>query len=196
VTLLLASTVIAARVADYRPPEMLQHPLEEIPSELAGFRAVVDNRVREDLLAELAPTEYLSRTYRRGKADLRLFVAYYARQKAGESMHSPKNCLPGSGWEIWTSRPTVLPGTATIVNQYSIRRELERLAIFYWYQSRDRVIANEFMGKFLLIRDAVLAGRTSGALVTITVEDTPEMTTDAARFAALLLPEVEACFRP
>ena len=59
----------------------------------------------------LDPTSYLSRTYRKGSNDADLFIAFYAQQRAGESMHSPKHCLPGSGWEIWKHDSAPVPIT-------------------------------------------------------------------------------------
>ena len=35
----------------------------------------------------------------------RTFVSYYERQTQGKTIHSPRNCLPGAGWEVLT------PGT-------------------------------------------------------------------------------------
>ena len=48
----------------------------------------------------LTPTSYLMRDYRKNNATAQLFVVFYALQRAGETMHSPKACLPGAGWEF------------------------------------------------------------------------------------------------
>ena len=67
------------------------------------------------------------------------------------------------------------------------------MVVFYWYQSKHRIIASEYMGKILLAKDALLDGRTGGSLVRITLPDTAAAPAEAKAFAALLIPEVQRC---
>ena len=39
--------------------------------------------------------------------------------------------------------------------------------VFYWYQSRGRVIASEYRAKFWMVADAISRNRTDAALVRI-----------------------------
>jgi hypothetical protein len=39
------------------------------------------------------------------------------------------------------------------------------MLMFYWYQSRNRIVANEYLGKILLAKDTLLTGRTAGSIV-------------------------------
>ena len=148
-----------------------------------------------NVLAHLLPTSYVSRTYTKNGAVLGMFIAYYAEQRAGESMHSPKNCLPGSGWEIWKYGTTTIPvaGAPEEINQYFIDNSGQRMIVLYWYQSRKRIIASEYMGKLQLIKDTLTDGHTSGSLVRIIVPDAPGMSQAAASFATALVPEVRRC---
>lgn len=198
VVAMLGSTLALTRAAQQRVPESLAQPLETIPVELSGFKASTGRHLAEEVLADLAPTSYLSRLYQSGAHDIRLFVAYYAQQKAGETMHSPRNCLPGNGWEIWNYRTTSVTGPAgrpVDINHYSIRKVNERLAVLYWYQTHDRVIANEYFGKLLLVHDALTHGRTAGAVITLTVEDAPEAIDAGLKFSSQLMPHIAHCFR-
>jgi EpsI family protein len=133
--------------------------------------------------------------YKNGTDELGLFIAYYAQQKAGESMHSPKHCLPGSGWEIWDYAATAIPtvGTPTTVNRYSIANSGQRMVVLYWYQSRNRIITSEYAGKLYLLKDGIVDGRTSGSLVRITVPDTPDAIKAAEKFASQLIPLLNNC---
>ena len=123
-------------------------------------------------------------------------IADYAEQRAGESMHSPKHCLSGSGWEIWKYDSIQVPfrDAAVTVHKYSIHQGNDRQVVLYWYQSRSRIIASEYLSKFLLIKDAALNGRADGALVRIVVPDEPDAVSQAVKFAADLIPYVERCY--
>jgi EpsI family protein len=128
--------------------------------------------------------EYLLRTFERSRIPMTVFVAYYATQRSGHTTHSPLNCLPGTGW-TWEERTEehleVGPGQAIDINRNVATRpvaaagsgraagNLERILIYYWYQSRGRVVADEYRNKLLLVHDALLLRRSDGALVRVTM---------------------------
>ena len=194
--LLLSGTLVASRLSERRRSEYLAQPLENIDRQFAGWRAVSDQTLGARVLKALLPTSYLARTYQKGDRQLGLWIAFYAQQRAGEAMHSPKACLPGSGWEIWNYDSTLIPvaGRQVKVNKYSINNGGQRMLMFYWYQSRQRIIASEYLGKILLVRDALADGRTAGSIVRITVPDAAGASDEAITFASGLIPQVQACF--
>jgi EpsI family protein len=56
-----------------------------------------------------------------------------------------------------------------VVNRYVIAHGQEREMVLYWYQSRDRVVADEFKAKFWVVADAMRLNRTDTALVRVIV---------------------------
>jgi EpsI family protein len=183
-------------LSERRKPEFLAQPLDTIDRHIAGWNMIGDEPLTTPVLDRLKLTSYVSRTYQKDEKKLNRFVAYYAQQRAGESMHSPKHCLPGSGWEIWKHDSAMVPanGGQVRINQYSIQNSGQRMLVFYWYQSNHRIIASEYMGKILLARDALFDGRTAGSIVKITLLDTPSAPAEAISVASLLIPQVQRCF--
>jgi EpsI family protein len=125
------------------------------------------------------------------------YVGYYASQTRGRTIHSPRNCLPGSGWEALENRPTTIAlsgGGSAVVNRYVLQREGQRVLVLYWYQGRGRVAHNEYQVKFDLMRDAALERRSDEALVRIVV---PIVTSEdasaviAERAASILIPSLD-----
>jgi EpsI family protein len=192
---MLALTLTLFKLSDQRLPQNLAKPLETISNEIDGWVHSGTTPLDDQTLRILHPTSYLSRSYRKRNRELGLFIAFYAQQRAGESMHSPKNCLPGSGWEIWKSGRTniLVAGRSIRINKYFIQNAGQRLIVYYWYQSRDRVVADEYLGKLLLIRDTIADASTAAALVRVTVADEPETSDEALRFSAAVIPEVQSC---
>jgi len=193
--LLLTATLGGYALSDRRKPDFLAKPLETIDKQIAGWTMVGDEPLTEGVLNRLQLTSYVSRRYEKRGGNLGLFIAYYAQQKAGESMHSPKHCLPGAGWEIWKLDSAMLPvgGSQVKINQYSIQNGGLRMLVFYWYQSKKRIIASEYLGKILLAKDALLDGRSAGSLVRIMLPDTPAADREGKAFAAALIPEMQRC---
>jgi EpsI family protein len=74
------------------------------------------------------------------------------------------------------------PGVREIrPNRYVFAKGAEREIVIYWYQSRGRVIANEYVEKLYLIRDAILRNRSDGALVRFSTAATPKTEESASR---------------
>src|SRR5947207_1032055 len=81
-------------------------PLSEFPREVPGWHMYQDNKIEPDVQEILKADDLLSRTYLDGKGHgAFLFVAFFKTQREGQSPHSPKNCLPGSGFEPLESFP-------------------------------------------------------------------------------------------
>ncbi len=101
-----------------------------------------------------------------------LYVGFYQSQRTGATYHSPKNCLPGAGWQFMKSDLVALtmPDQAQItVNNVLIQKGLEKQVILYWYHDRGRVVASEYWAKGYLVWDAMTKNRTDGSLVRISV---------------------------
>ncbi len=194
--LLLATTLTASKLTSNRHAEPLANPLDTISRHLAGFTGSDNPPLTESVLKALAPTSYLTRAYNNGHISADLFIAFYAQQRAGESMHSPKHCLPGSGWEIWNYQSANIPvGSSTFrVNEYSISHEGERRLVLYWYQSKSRIIASEYLGKVLLARDTLLQSSTAASIVRIVVPDQPGAEAEAKALASEIIPQMQRCF--
>ena len=143
--------------------------------------------------AVLQADTYLLRRYTRGGAQLDLFVAYYATQRSGHTIHSPLNCLPGTGWE-WVDRRreriSVGPGRDIDINSNIARKNADQQLVSYWYQSHGRAIASEYRNRLLLVQDALTLHRSDGALVRLTapVRGRDGRPADLAGFISALYP--------
>ncbi|HEX9107679.1 MAG TPA: EpsI family protein [Longimicrobiales bacterium] len=180
----------------------LQQPLQStVPARIDQYTSR-DMKLSEDERQAVGVTSYLYRLYdaqgKPGTAAASLYVGYYANQTEGKSIHSPKNCLPGSGWDVLASRTARLvtaTGTAITVNRYVLQKKQQRALVLYWYQGRGRVEASEYAVKWQLLLDTALRRRSDEALVRIIV---PITTTEADAFrvgsamAAQIAPGVRA----
>ena len=153
---------------------VLAKALSGFPKEAGPWRMTREQAMDQDLKATLRANDYLARDYA-GKDDriASLFVAFFRSQRAGQTPHSPKNCLPGSGW-MWSVSdvvPISIAGRAEPirVNRYIVSKGDERALVLYWYQSRDRVVASEFQAAAFTAWDALRYNRTDTALVRVVV---------------------------
>jgi EpsI family protein len=176
-----------------------QHaPLTSFPAQLGNWNGT-DITLDKDTLAVLGSGDFLERVYQdpSGKLpEVDLFVAYFASQRAGDTIHSPQHCLPGAGWNPEQKQliSLSLPGHAPFpANRYVISKSDSRRLVLYWYWAHDRGVASEYWAKYYLVADAIRMNRSDGALVRITVAMLPGETAEAAEqrilpFASLIGP--------
>ncbi len=166
-------------------------PLASIPQVLLDYPGqdiVIDTL--EQRIAGMS--HYIMRDFRRDSLTaFTVYVGYYDRQVQGKTIHSPKNCLPGAGWEILTSKRVALPGAINggTTNRVILANQGVRALVYYWYQGRGRQESSEYRVKWDLLRDAALYGRTEEALVRIVV---PVGRGDAGSIALENDPQVKA----
>jgi EpsI family protein len=145
-----------------------RHPLRDLPYNVDAWSGVEDP-LSDEIVQAVGVSDYTNRSYSAdGRDPVQLYVGYYGTQKTGETMHSPKNCIPGSGWDPINSAVATIPiadGRQIVVNDYIIQRDQDKELVFYWYQGRGRVVASEYSGKFWMVADAISRHRTDGALV-------------------------------
>ena len=149
----------------------LAMPLNTVLAGMTGYD-VHDQQVSEGERLVAGMTDYVARVYSRDSImAFTTLVSYYDSQAQGKTIHSPRNCLPGAGWEILRAGTRTLDvgGTSRTVNQYVLKNGAATAVAYYWYQGRGRVVANEYRVKWNLLRDAALLGHTEEALVRVVV---------------------------
>jgi EpsI family protein len=139
--------------------------------QLAGYTGK-DYPVSESEQRVAGMTNYLFRVFAKDPANaFSVYVGYYESQTTGKTIHSPRNCLPGAGWQTLTSGRTDLDlgGRRVTVNRYLLADSTGQALVYYWYQGRGRIEASEYRVKWDLLRDAAMHGRTEEALVRVMV---------------------------
>jgi len=166
-------------------------PLAAFPEQLGNWTGT-DVEITQDIRDILGPGDFLLRVYRAERerqANADLFIAYFPTQRAGDTIHSPKNCLPGAGWTPIDSARVTLSVEGHVpfpANRYVIAKGTDRLLVVYWYWAHDRAVASEYWAKIYLVTDSIRMNRSDGSLVRLTTQMLPGESVDAAM--ARLLP--------
>jgi EpsI family protein len=164
----------------------LASPIDEVLSSVDGYR-VQNQQIGAEERRVAGMSDYVARAYLRDSVvAFTTLVSYYDRQTRGKSIHSPRNCLPGAGWEVLSSGTQALTtnGAAYTVNRYILKNGAARAVVYYWYQGRGRVEASEYAVKWNLLRDAAFRGHTEEALVRVVVPVRASIATPASELEA------------
>ncbi len=150
----------------------------EFPAKLAGWTGV-QRSLDSNVINTLKVSDYIMSDYiKEGSIPVNFYVAYYESQRKGVSPHSPKVCIPGGGWQI--SDISRIELTDFPVNRIIIKKDQRVQLVYYWFQQRGRLIANEYFMKWYLFKDALLLNRTDGAMVRLTTVVSPKETIEDA----------------
>lgn len=175
-------------------------PLSDFPSAIGNFTQVgVDQTFSDAIMENLGVDHYIMREYRsKDGYALWLYIGYYESQTEGEIIHSPKHCMPGSGWNTVLSKEKILSGPETAyssvnINTMLLQKGMEKQLALYWYHSRGRIVANEYWDRGYMILDSLLKRRSDGALIRITGSGNNQETDSLKQmqFAADVLKEID-----
>jgi EpsI family protein len=194
--ILLAASLLAHNVS-HGEAVVARQPLRGLPDHLASWQGE-ERALPREILDVVRASDLVNRLYRDPAGDpILLYVGYYESQRTGSTIHSPKNCLPGSGWEPIHTGLAMIPlqgGRQIPVNEAVIQRDQQKELVFYWYQGRGRIIADEYAGKFWMVADAISRNRTDGALIRMITpmdDGASEARRRLTNFAQVLVPHLD-----
>jgi len=159
---------------------------EQVPDRIGTWTETEEQPLEPEVAAYLRPDDYIQRGYvsKEPVSSLSLFVAYFKSLQESYGPHSPRACLPGSGWLVHLWQVIGMPvsnGQDTVpVNEYVLEKGGQRILVLYWYQNGRRVWAEEFQVKLHLLPDLLRYHRSDVSLVRIVVTLGPETSVDGA----------------
>lgn len=130
-----------------------------------------DEAITDSKLQMLGVDDYIIRRYSNGQQpDIWVYVGYFESQTEGDTIHSPKNYMAISGWTpIYSSREKIHLTSGPIkivqVNKYLVQTGVEKDLIVYWYHSRGRVVADDYLDRLDLVWDSIFKERSDSALI-------------------------------
>lgn len=150
----------------------INKPFSEFPSQVKSWKLLNKSEFSANVLNVLKATDYLSSQYKGsdGKT-VSLYIGYHSGGKEGGEIHSPKHCLPGSGWYETSTRQGTLEipgGRINLVRAVYQKGDSKELFI-YWFQVRDRSISNEYSLKMAEIVNSLLYRRRDASFIRVSV---------------------------
>ena len=193
---LLAATFLGLQLRGTGEAIPLRKPLSAFPATLGEWQAREATLLDGDTLQVLRPTDYLvRREVDPAGRTLWLYVGYWDSQRKGAAQHSPKNCLPGGGWEPLEASKLTIPlaghSAPLTVNRFLIQKDRDQQVVLYWYLAQGRPVAGEVEARVEMVRNAIFRHRTDGAIVRVSSPvygSLPETTAWLVRYVQVLYP--------
>lgn len=177
VLIIFAATFAACMVIKYyRAPVGRKVVIELLPLNIGGWNGKVVEMpagVRE----LLAPDQLFSASYispEGGKVEF--FVDYFSPENTTGAIHSPRNCLPGSGWVIIGSEPRTIEaaGKRISANRMYLSYGNSKEVMDFWYITRYGETANDYVLKFNTMISSLTLRPTDKAFVRFVASQDPQ----------------------
>lgn len=195
ISILLITSVLTA-LATHTENIAPNKSFNEFPLNIGSWQGKA-SQLDEKIYNILGVEDYIMADFRNspGKV-INLYVGFYQSQKQGDLIHSPKNCLPGAGWNIIDSAVIPIDLDTPILKKTKVIKLLlakggQQQVVLYWFQSRGRIIASEYMQKIWLVVDSITKNRTDGSfirLISPVIKDEDTATNLLKEFATQLYP--------
>lgn len=153
-------------------PTPLPIPFKEFPMSIGDWKLAMDSVFDRRVLEVLRPTDYMAKRFVKPDGSVAdLYVGYHDGASQAGPLHSPKNCLPGSGWYEVSSQRTRLGLKGGKVDAViAVYRQGSSSELFlYWFQVAGRTLNAEHTLKINEILNSALNGRHDTSFIRISV---------------------------
>ena len=154
-------------------PILLDRPLSEFPARVGEWRMIREDIFSPEIMAILRPTDYMSRDYVDGQGHrVTLYIGYHGGRKGDGGIHSPRNCLPSSGWYINSSELVPIrlhDGRDINIVDTVMSKNVHTISFYYWYQVRGGILTNEYALKLSEMWNSFTARRKDAAFIRVSM---------------------------
>jgi EpsI family protein len=200
IIVIMLFTLIFLRYINHSEEIQPNKPFSTFPKEIGEWEGT-EGRFDQDVYDMLGVDDSFLGHYRTpDNRYVQLYIGFYQSQKEGAGIHSPKNCMPGGGWNITNTSIVKLDIPGNVPSKIDvIRLDLsngrEKQVVLYWYQSNGRYIASEYWQKIYLVIDSITKRRTDGSFVRLIApvinENEEKALADLKDFASQLVPVLQ-----
>ncbi|MDA3918279.1 MAG: EpsI family protein [Deltaproteobacteria bacterium] len=197
---IITTFILLQNVTGTHNTQILQS-LSNFPKQLGPWTLQNTRESGSEVINLLGVNDYIDYTYQNNKGNqINFYVGFYESVGTGGGYHSPKNCLPGGGWGIDTTKnikitPNKKLKTQVNATEMIIRNGNQYQVVFYWYQNRGRIIASEYWEKIYLVLDALIMKRRDGSFVRLMAQapqgNIKKAETLLKNFAQLAMPQLD-----
>jgi EpsI family protein len=188
--ILLITFVFAGAIKIMKPTAGTVKDLDQFPLEYDGWFGRLDN-IDRATLDMLNPDKYFNATYanRQGLA-VQLFFDYFGSGGSSGGVHSPRNCLPGSGWAILgvEAREITINGRTIPGSRFHLRLGETAQVMDFWYITRRGETSNDYKFKLYTMLSSLALQPTDVAFIRFVARDNPESRKALAEFEMTFVP--------
>ncbi|MFZ1685246.1 MAG: exosortase C-terminal domain/associated protein EpsI [Candidatus Zixiibacteriota bacterium] len=182
--LLLGTFAFGMTLKYYRPSAPKAVPLSTFPTSQDGWHAR-SIPITADVIDLLKPDAIYNAFFTDSQGvTIDLFFSYFAAENSTGGVHSPRNCMPGSGWVIMetAARPVTIDGRSIPAARMKVKYGTTVKVVDYWYVTRHGETASDFGLKWYEMLSALALKPTDVSFIRFVTSDDPASLSALERF--------------
>lgn len=190
--ILIATFSFSFAIKYFKPAPRQTRNLNEFPLQYNGWYGKIEGMERSTI-EMLGPEYYFNATYVNNQGDrVQLFFDYFTRIGSSSGVHSPRNCVPGSGWAILDTQPRQLNINGRIINgnRFILRMGEHRQVMDFWYVTRHGETANDYKFKLYAMISSLTLQPTDVGFIRFVALDSPQSLAALDHFEKSFVPVI------
>ncbi|MBD3290356.1 EpsI family protein [candidate division KSB1 bacterium] len=168
--------------------------LEKFPEQLNNWKLIHQSTLSMQVQNVLKSDAQIMRKYVNSRGEyVWIFLAYFRDQKYGEQIHSPRHCLPGSGWNIRQNSLIKFSDAVHFnANRLVIQQNAAKEIMVYWFWTRNGIITKEYRLKFDLAFNSLLRKPTDAAFIRLNIRNSKNADVVISDFISDFFPHIKS----
>jgi EpsI family protein len=190
--ILLVTFVVTLTVTYYQPESTATVSFDSFPL-AKGDWVGQKEAIAPFVMDLLNPKAIFSATYTNSQGiQVHLLFDYFVTAGTFGGPHSPRNCLPGSGWVIADQQErTIDIGSRKVsVGRMQLRLDQTRQIMDFWYVTNYGETASDYLFKFYSMISSLALQPRDVAFVRLICADDPASQAAMEEFESLFVPEI------
>lgn len=190
--LILIVFVFTMLLTYFRPVSAGDVNFDDFPLELGQWRGKKEN-ISQTVIDLLNPMDITSISYvNNDGVSIHLFFDYFSSDASFGGPHSPRNCVPGSGWIIENTfeKDIELDGRIIHSGVFELRFEKSFSVMEFWYVTHFGETANDYKFKLYELLSALTFSPRDVAFIRFVTSNDPRSLKALKEFQTLVVPEI------
>lgn len=190
--LILVVFVFTMLLTYFRPVSAGDVNFDDFPLELGQWRGKKEN-ISQTVIDLLNPMDITSISYvNNDGVSIHLFFDYFSSDASFGGPHSPRNCVPGSGWIIENTfeKDIELDGRIIHSGVFELRFEKSFSVMEFWYVTHFGETANDYKFKLYELLSALTFSPRDVAFIRFVTSNDPRSLKALKEFQTLVVPEI------
>jgi EpsI family protein len=191
-TILILTFAIALVIKYYRPSSLGDVNLDNFPLIIGQWHGERDV-VSQPVLDLLNPVDIFSATYTNSDgAQIHLLFDFFSSDATFGGPHSPRNCLPGSGWVIQEveHHNVSVNGRTIPAGRFALQFGATKRVMDFWYVTNFGETSNDYVFKLHLLLSSLTFKPRDVAFVRFIANDDPVSLEALEQFQQLTVEEI------
>jgi len=176
----------------FRPVSAGDVNFDDFPMEFGQWKGKKEN-ITQTVIDMLNPMDITSISYVNDEGiNIHLFFDYFSSDASFGGPHSPRNCVPGSGWIIENTYEKNIELNGRIIHSgvFELRFEKSLSVMEFWYVTHFGETANDYRFKLYELLSALTFSPRDVAFIRFVTSNDPKSLEALKEFQSLVIPEI------